>query len=314
MFLLKKSSLLIRLVIAFFLAISVINAQNCDTTIHSGEGTFYGGVAGSSAGNCGLPLAADDILHCALNTIDYNGSQACGACIKVEGTAGKSVVVKVVDRCPECKEGDVDLNGAAFALIDDPISGRIPITWKFVNCPLKSENQFIKINFKSGSTKYWTAIQIRNLTQAIESLEYKNSNGSWTAINRVLFNFFIEPSGINTPMTLRATSVLGEQLVFKNVAIDIENDFNTNRQFSNTCNEATLSNKLPKLGVQNLDISFLKGKIDIQTPFETYKLFDVSGNMLRAGTSTTTIAIEELPTGIYFLKIDAYKTIKFYKD
>ncbi len=314
MFLLKKSSLLLRLAIVLFFGISMLNAQNCNDAIHSGEGTFYGGVAGSAGGNCGLPVPADDFLHCALNTIDYNGSQACGACVEVEGTKGKSIVLKVVDRCPECKEGDVDLHQDAFALIDDPISGRIPITWKYVPCPLKNDTKFIQINFKSGSTKYWTAIQLRNITQAIKTLEYKDASGNWIAINRVLFNFFIETKGIDTPMTLRATSVLGEQLLFENVAIDVDNDFNTNQQFANLCDEAVLSNFEPEYTGLTLEATFFKKEIKLNTPSQEWKIYDISGKKISSGIHSEVIDIDYLSTGIYFLIVDSYKAVKFYKD
>ncbi len=314
MFLLKKSSLLLKLAIALFFANAVIQAQNCNDDIHKGEGTFYGGVAGSSGGNCGLPVPADDFLHCALNTIDYNGSQACGACIEVEGTKGKSIVLKVVDRCPECKEGDVDLHQDAFALIDEPISGRIPITWKYVSCPLKNDAKFIHINFKSGSTKYWTAIQLRNITQAIKTLEYKDSSGNWIVINRVLFNFFIETKGIDTPMTLRATSVLGEQLLFENVDIDVDNDFNTNQQFENLCDETVLSNFETEYIGQTLEPTFFKNEIKLNIPSQEWRIYDMSGKKISSGIYSESIDIDYLSTGIYFLIVDAHKAVKFFKD
>lgn len=84
------------LVLLLLTSLAVIHAQNCNNAQHTGEGTFYGGVAGSAGGNCGIPVAANDFDHCALNNQDYNTSQACGACIEVTSKSGKSVVVKVV--------------------------------------------------------------------------------------------------------------------------------------------------------------------------------------------------------------------------
>ncbi len=202
--------------------------SQCNDDIKSGEATFYGGIAGSSGGNCSLPVVADDFMHCALNNTDYQNSNACGSCLEVTGSLGKTIV-KVVDRCPECKPGDVDLTQEAFSKIANPIDGRVPITWKFVPCPLTT-GQTIKINFKSGSSKYWTAIQFRDLKHAITKMEYFK-NSSWINVNRVLFNFFIEPQGINSPMTLRITSILGEQLILDNVQINTNTDFDTRLQF-----------------------------------------------------------------------------------
>ncbi|MFN8438850.1 MAG: hypothetical protein U0V72_14675 [Cytophagales bacterium] len=58
-----------------FLVFQILKAQeNCDKMLlwHHGEGTYYGGVAGSEGGNCSLPLAADDTLHVAMNHVDYD--------------------------------------------------------------------------------------------------------------------------------------------------------------------------------------------------------------------------------------------------
>jgi len=70
---------------------------------------------------------------------------------------------KVVDRCPECASGDVDMTEQAFAEIADVIDGRVPISWRFVPCEMESNNETIKINFKEGSSEFWTAIQFRNI-------------------------------------------------------------------------------------------------------------------------------------------------------
>lgn len=227
----QKISLKITTLLLLLAIVSTSYAQ-CNDKTHHGEGTFYGGVAGSAGGNCGLPVAAGDFNHAALNHTDYDNSNACGSCIEVTSQLGKSVIVKIVDRCPECAPGDVDLTQQTFAQIENPNKGRIPITWKFVPCPLQSNA--IKLNFKSGSTKYWTAIQLRNLRYGVKKLEYQK-NGQWVNIPRVQFNFFIEPAGINTPMVLRATSVLGEQLTFNNVAINTAQDYDTQQQFKNIC-------------------------------------------------------------------------------
>ena len=213
----------------------------CNDNVRSGEATFYGGVAGSSGGNCSLPVAANDFQHCALNNADYDNSNSCGACLEVTGALGKTVV-KVVDRCPECKPGDVDLTEQAFSQIANPIDGRVNVSWKFVPCPLAA-NKTIKVNFKSGSSKYWTAIQFRDIRYAVAKMEYLK-NGNWINVERKIFNFFIEPAGINSPMQLRITSVVGEQLVLNNIPINTTTDFNTNLQFSipDACSDSPVTN------------------------------------------------------------------------
>ncbi|CAG8783498.1 13619_t:CDS:2, partial [Acaulospora morrowiae] len=60
---------------------------------------------------------------------DPSNSPVCGKCILVSGPKG-SVKVKVVDKCPVCKSGDVDMSSTAFKQIADMDDGRVSITWK----------------------------------------------------------------------------------------------------------------------------------------------------------------------------------------
>ena len=59
-----------------FLSILIINnnysystEKYCNDIWYEGDGTQYGGVAGSSGGNCGLLVDIDDFYHCAMNHI-----------------------------------------------------------------------------------------------------------------------------------------------------------------------------------------------------------------------------------------------------
>ena len=46
---------------------------------------------------------------------------------------GGGVTVTVVDRCPVCKEHDLDLSPAAFDLIGDQAEGRVEIQWRWLD-------------------------------------------------------------------------------------------------------------------------------------------------------------------------------------
>lgn len=67
------------------------------------------------------------------NPANPNLNVLCNRRIKVTNPAnGKSVTVKIVDTCPPCSSGDVDLSPKAFAAIADMSLGRIPIKWSWV--------------------------------------------------------------------------------------------------------------------------------------------------------------------------------------
>ncbi|WP_027395480.1 expansin EXLX1 family cellulose-binding protein [Aquimarina latercula] len=299
-----------------FLAVIMImkiSAQECNDTVHTGEGTFYDGVAGGTFGNCSLPVGVGDYMHCALNNFDYDGSNGCGACIEVTGAKG-SVILNVVDRCPECASGDVDMTMEAFEMIAEVIDGRVPISWKFVPCETILTNETIKINFKEGSSEFWTAIQFRNINHAISKMEYQLPDNTWKNTNRELFNFFIETSGIPSPMNLRVTSILGEELIFENIALNLNEDFDTGLQFS-TPEECNQELSIPEVDITEATVLYPNPTSDIihiTKNTKKWKLVNNAGKILDQG-SRKEIDISSYSNGIYYLILEKKKVIKLVK-
>lgn len=94
-----------------------------------GEATYYNA---SGTGACGTAIT-DDQLLAAINDEQYTKAN-CGRCVSVTGPNG-TVVVKIVDKCPGCDRGDLDLSSTAFAKIAKLSAGRVKITWHFTDCP-----------------------------------------------------------------------------------------------------------------------------------------------------------------------------------
>src|SRR5687768_2855848 len=76
-----------------------------------GEATYYDA---NGTGACGFP-ASNDFMVAAINDEQYSKAN-CGRCIEVTGPRG-TVVVRIVDKCPGCGFGDVDLSQTAFGKI-----------------------------------------------------------------------------------------------------------------------------------------------------------------------------------------------------
>lgn len=187
----------------------------CDTTWYTGEGTQYGGVAGSNGGNCGIYVEEDDFLHCAMNHTQYDSSYACGACVRVFGPLGE-LTVKVVDRCPECKHGDIDFSTEAFIRLAQLKDGRIPIKWQFVPC---EEVENIKVKFEEGTSQYYFKAIFYDIKYRINQLAYQRSDGSFVPIHREMYNYYVENAGIDEdkskigPYTFRLISSEGDTIV-----------------------------------------------------------------------------------------------------
>jgi hypothetical protein len=92
----------------------------------SGQGTFYD----VGHGSCGT-TNNDKQMVAAISALLMTGNSYCGKSILVKGKNGVSVSLKVVDTCPGCSEGDIDMSRAAFAKLAKLSDGRIPITWSF---------------------------------------------------------------------------------------------------------------------------------------------------------------------------------------
>ena len=110
----------------------------------------------------------------AMNVEEYDNSAVCGAYVHVIGLQG-DITVRIVDLCPECLDGHLDLSQEAFSQIADLPLGRVPITWQVVSPALPGP---IAYHFKDGSNQWWTAVQIRNHRNPIARLEYSNSGQS----------------------------------------------------------------------------------------------------------------------------------------
>ena len=149
----------------------------CGAGQHSGEATYY---AADGSGNCSFD-AGPDVLIAAMNDADYADSAACGACVEVVGPDA-TIIVRIVDRCPGCPQGDIDLGESAFTKIAAKELGRVPITWQYVPCPVEGA---LVYRFKEGSSQYWTAVQVRNHRNAIASFEYREGGGAWQPVTRV---------------------------------------------------------------------------------------------------------------------------------
>jgi expansin (peptidoglycan-binding protein) len=177
----------------------------CSTSLQEGIATWYDA---TGAGHCGYDASPNDMDVAAMNAPQFDGSAVCGACAEVEGPQG-TVVVRIVDSCPECGPGHLDLSKEAFAKIAPLVDGRVATTWRLVPCKVQGP---VRYRIKEGSSKDWTALQVRNHLLPIEKLEWQK-NGSWTEAKREPYNYFVEPSGMGTgPVKIRITATDGQQL------------------------------------------------------------------------------------------------------
>ena len=172
----------------------------------SGRATYY---AADGSGNCGFDPSPNDLDVAAMDDPEWSNSAVCGECVAVTGPKG-NVTVRIVDRCPECEAGHLDLSQSAFAKIADVSAGNVPISWQVVECNVSGP---VSYHYKDGTSQYWTAIQVRNSRLPVTSLEIQ-SNGAFSPVGRESYNYFVDASGAGSgSVTVRITSIDGQQLV-----------------------------------------------------------------------------------------------------
>ncbi len=171
-----------------------------------GVATYY---AATGDGACSFGPSPDDLNVAAMDEPEWNGSAVCGECVAITGPNG-SITVRIVDECPECEPGHLDLSQQAFAQIADVSAGKVPITWQVVACDVSGN---VAYEIKDGSSQYWTAIQVRNARLPVAKLEWMQG-GSWTDVSRADYNYFVVASGVGPgSYQVRITSSTGETLV-----------------------------------------------------------------------------------------------------
>jgi len=172
----------------------------------SGRATYY---AADGSGNCGFDPSPDELDVAAMDAPEWAGSAACGECVAVSGPNG-SLTVRIVDQCPECEQGHLDLSQEAFAKIADVSAGNVPITWQVVACDVQGP---VAYYIKDGSSQYWTAIQVRNSRWAIDQLEWKTGSAAYAAVTRADYNYFVIDQGVGPgPYMVRITASTGAVL------------------------------------------------------------------------------------------------------
>jgi expansin (peptidoglycan-binding protein) len=178
----------------------------------TGEATYYDA---DGSGNCSFE-AGGDLMVAAMNAADYDHAAWCGSCVAVSGPSGE-VVVRIVDQCPGCAEGDLDLSREAFAKIAALSAGRVSITWRPAACDVSGP---IAYHFKDGSNAFWTAIQIRNHRYAISTVEARDAAGTYTEIDRADYNYFVASQGLGAgPYTFRVTDTRANVLEDSAIAL-----------------------------------------------------------------------------------------------
>ncbi len=182
----------------------------------SGEATHYELAAGGM-GNCSYPSPPAGQLYVALSPSEYGGSAACGSYLQVTGPDG-SVTAEVVDQCPECQAGHIDLSEQAFARIAPLSAGLVPVSYRTIaDPPLPAP---LSMLVKTGSSAYYLALLAINNGNPLASVAVRQGSGGWQQLARTTYGYWLASSGAGPgPFTVRLTDTLGHQATVNGIMI-----------------------------------------------------------------------------------------------
>ncbi|WP_346776024.1 expansin EXLX1 family cellulose-binding protein [Micromonospora sp. HNM0581] len=184
--------------------------------LHKGKATFYD--LGGSGGNCSYPAAPADGNYVALGPAEYAAGAACGGYLDVTGPKG-SVRVMVLDKCPECAPGHLDLSRDAFARIADPVRGVVDVSYRSVADPPLSGPLTFRI--KEGASQWWFAVLVAGHGNPLRAVEVRQgSSGPWREAARESYNYWLIDSGAGPgPYQIRVTDTRGHRATASGVRL-----------------------------------------------------------------------------------------------
>ncbi len=195
--------------IAAAIMMSQVSADTACAAVSSEVATHY---VLTGAGNCDYPSAPANGLFVALSPAEYNDAAACGGYLKVNGPDG-SVTVEVIDQCPPCQTGHLDLSETAFADIAPLAAGEVDVSYQpIADPPLAGPLQVV---VKTGSSAFWLALQVINTGNPVASVSVGGH-----ALTRASYNYWIASSGEGSgPFDVQVTDTEGHQATLTGIQL-----------------------------------------------------------------------------------------------
>jgi expansin len=176
----------------------------------AGEALFYNPVQAED--RCSIEPLARDGLYASLPAGQYQGGAVCGAYLDVAGPRG-SVRAEIVDMCPGCASGQLDLSTAAFAAIQSSSQGTARVSYQLARDPALPGPLAVRVG--PGSNAGTLAIQILNHGNPLSAVQV---NGR--ALSLRPDGYWIAGNGAGTgPFTVRVADADGNNVVLTGITL-----------------------------------------------------------------------------------------------
>ncbi|MBB5350272.1 expansin (peptidoglycan-binding protein) [Haloferula luteola] len=211
----KSPAFLLRGLVLSFGLHAFLSAASIDPDAsYSGMASTYDN--GGNMGACSIPIAETATFYGAMNGVQHDEAEWCGAWVEVTGPLG-TAFVQIVEVCNECPRGNLDLGPAAFFEITGDTEGLYPITWRWVSAP----GDIGPIHFYSqGSNPYYLKLQVNNTVNPPATMEVFH-NGTFESMARTEDYHFVHSDGtaLEEPFTIRVTDIFGHEVTTSGLTI-----------------------------------------------------------------------------------------------
>eukprot|EP00890_Picochlorum_soloecismus_P003290 jgi/Picsp_1/3962/NSC_01474-R1_carbohydratebinding protein len=151
----------------------------------------------------------------AINLPQWDEGRACGKCVNVWctdpfcTTQFEPVKLMVVDLCPECKQGDLDLSIPAYEQVTGRWPHRLKVEWEWSDCgEWFDDNDEIRMDIKDGSNDWWRGFFFSNSRYPLSSVSI---NGR--VLERQEYNFWTDRGELEKgPYKIALTASTGETI------------------------------------------------------------------------------------------------------
>jgi uncharacterized repeat protein (TIGR02543 family) len=112
----------------------------------------------------------------------WQGGRICGQCAEATALTSqgpKTVVVRIMDKCPDAYCG-IDLGGAAPGAVMIDGTGRYDGKWRLVSCAGHPEvsDGAPSLYVLQGSNAWWSRVQVRNPSTAVDTIEWQDASNA----------------------------------------------------------------------------------------------------------------------------------------
>ena len=186
------------------------------TGVTTGQAYYYSPARGQGA--CSFGTLARRGLYVSLGAAQYAGGAACGSYLEVTGPAG-SVRAEVVDSCPGCSHGGIDMSEAAFARVARASAGTAGVSYTLVRDPRVAGP--LELRVANSASRDWLAVQVLNNGNPVTAVAVQPvGGGRWRAMRLSPNDYWAVAAGAGPgPFRVRVSDMFGDSAVASGVRL-----------------------------------------------------------------------------------------------